>query len=232
MVDLLDGRSSENGNRRYNRHGWRRTPDRMRDVDIRRQLRSDMERQHRGDPETLILDELGLCQGTARVDLAVVNGNLHGYEIKSERDTLTRLPSQREIYSRALDYVTVVVAETHAAKIAEAIPAWWGITTARATKRGAVRLTVVRPAAINPSVDAAALAQLLWREEALDELERRGLAGGFRSKPRAALWAHLAANLTIEELGDAVRGRLKQRLDWRAPERPTSGGGSSRPSAT
>lgn len=196
----------------------------MRDVDIRRKLRSDMERLHGADPETLILDELGLCQGTARVDVAVVNGTLHGYEIKSERDTLSRLPGQQDIYSRALDYVTIVTAESHAAKVAKVVPSWWGITAATRTRRGTVRLTPMRPATMNPKIDALALAQLLWRGEALDELEQRGLADGLRGKPRAALWAQLASNLTVKELGDVVRSRLKQRPDWRAPAPPVSSG--------
>ncbi len=99
--------------RRYN--SLRRLP-RMRDPDIRQKLRADIERQHRADPDTLIVDELGLCQGAVRVDLAVVNAALHGYEIKSERDTLVRLPGQQEGYSRALDFVTVVTAEGHASR--------------------------------------------------------------------------------------------------------------------
>ena len=73
----------------------------MRDIDIRRRLRAD-ERLHPWDSNTRIVEELGLCQGVARVDLAVVNGTIHGYEIKSERDTLTRLSGQAEIYNHII----------------------------------------------------------------------------------------------------------------------------------
>ena len=34
------------------------------------------------------VEELGVCRGRVRVDVAVVNGTLHGYEIKSDRDSL------------------------------------------------------------------------------------------------------------------------------------------------
>jgi hypothetical protein len=85
----------------------------MHDQDVRRSLRAEMNLRHASDPDTLVLEEFGLCQGSARIDVAVVNGSIHGYEIKSERDTLARLPSQRAVYSRALDYVTVVVADSH-----------------------------------------------------------------------------------------------------------------------
>ena len=47
---------------------------------------------HRSEPNTVFLEELGLCQGDARVDYAVINGAMNGYEIKSDRDKLVRLP--------------------------------------------------------------------------------------------------------------------------------------------
>jgi len=58
----------------------------MREIDIRRALLADVRQRHRDEPDTLIREELGVCQGIARVDLAVVNGSVHGYEIKSEQD--------------------------------------------------------------------------------------------------------------------------------------------------
>ena len=155
----------------------------MRDVDIRRKLQVD-ERLHFDDPNTRIIQELGLCQGIARVDIAVVNGSIHGYEIKSERDTLARLPGQIEIYKRALDFVTVVTEPAHVVKVRDAIPSWWGIWTAVYDKQGELRLDTLRKHRPNPAVVPFALAQLLWREEALDVLEEWGLATGLRSKPR------------------------------------------------
>ncbi len=64
----------------------------MRDRDVRQALRRKVLRDHIGDSSTLVLDELGLRHGTCRVDIAVVNSLLHGYEIKSDADNLARLP--------------------------------------------------------------------------------------------------------------------------------------------
>src|SRR5690242_7332263 len=72
----------------------------MRDIDIREALRAEIARRHNGESNTLVVEELGLCQGIARVDLAVVNGSVNGYEIKSAHDTLSRLPAQSDVYSR------------------------------------------------------------------------------------------------------------------------------------
>ena len=68
----------------------------MRDIDVRTVLAAEVARRYKGDADTLIIHELGVCSGDARIDLAVVNGKLHGYEIKSDADTLKRLPAQAE----------------------------------------------------------------------------------------------------------------------------------------
>jgi hypothetical protein len=65
--------------------------------------------KYQNEADTVLIDELGLCQGSARVDLAVVNGQFHGYEIKSERDSLRRLGAQADLYSRVFDRVTLIL---------------------------------------------------------------------------------------------------------------------------
>lgn len=191
-----------------------------RDVDIRKALRLEMARRHNSEPDTLVIEELGLCQGFARVDLAVINGSLHGYEIKSERDTAARLPAQVEVYSRSLEYVTLVASPLHLRKMQALIPKWWGIWSARSSK-GIVALKEKRKARRNPSVCPLALAQLLWREEALKILTDRNLAVGIKSKTRKELWLRLSTEVPLIELGDAVRSQLKGRGEsWRAPLPP------------
>ena len=188
----------------------------MRDIDIRRALLGKMDHLHGGDPDTLVVQELGLCQGIARVDVAVVNGSMHGYEIKSEHDTLFRLPGQTDIYNRTLDFVTVVTASSHANAIRKAVPCWWGIWKAT-QKQDGVFLHNLRAARRNPHIDPFALAQLLWREEALEALSDLGLAVGLRSKPREKLWRRLASELSSKEIGDIVRKYLKRRGPaWRS----------------
>ncbi len=175
-----------------------------------------MDRLHPDKSDTLIVEELGLCQGVARVDVAVVNGTVHGYEIKSERDTLVRLKSQADVYSKALEFVTIVAAPAHIVGIKQLVPSWWGIWSA--TQIGdAVRLKEQRQAQRNPSLIADALVQFLWREEALNILLDHNLATGVASKSRRYIWDRLSSHFNVEELGDMVRSKLKQRSSsWRA----------------
>jgi hypothetical protein len=185
----------------------------MRDRDIRQALVAELRRAFRDDADTLIVEELGLCQGQARVDVAVVNGALHGFEIKSDQDTLERLPGQVEIYNRALDTISLVFSGRSASDLEKVIPSWWGMLEAKSGP--VVHLEELRPALRNPLTDAYAIAQLLWRDEALEVLSQLGLQAGCGSKPRNYLWAKLAANLALDDLRDRVRETLRERVDWR-----------------
>jgi hypothetical protein len=194
------------------------------DASIRDALRERL-RMEFPDDDDLIIDELGLCQGGARIDLAVVNGAIHGYEIKGERDTLDRLPAQQAFYSLVLDRVTVVCAWRHTEKVAQTVPWWWGID-AVSVPLDRLEFEVVRPAALNPSSDPAAVAQLLWRDEALNALTELQLATGLTSQPRRHLLHALVEALDRDELGDLVRRSLKTRTNWLARAPQTLGDGS------
>lgn len=47
----------------------------MRDADICRVLRQHLEGAFKDDGTTMIIEELGLCRGAVRVDVAVINGS-------------------------------------------------------------------------------------------------------------------------------------------------------------
>jgi hypothetical protein len=187
----------------------------MRDLEIRKKL---VERLRKIYPpgENQIVHELGLCLGVARIDVAVINGKLNGFEIKSEKDTLKRLPEQMLVYNRVFDRLTLVAALKHSEKIAELVPNWWGIYSVRpAKKTDAVVIQEVRPALKNNQVDPKAVVQLLWREEVLDELTKLNAATGISSKPKSYLWERLTEIAPKKMLLEIVRTRLKIRNSWR-----------------
>lgn len=188
----------------------------MRDIDVRLALRSQVLKKHYSDAHSRVIEELGVCEGIARIDIAVVNGLLHGYEIKSEQDTLTRLPQQIDHYGRVFDKVTLVVGERHLSAASDEVPSWWGISVVR-TKDQGHRVIKVRGGKMNPKVDPYHLAQLLWRDEALVLLEALGRAKGMASKPRSEIWAALATAMPLRALRQAVRDTLRTRKDWLLP---------------
>ncbi|OLP60326.1 hypothetical protein BJF93_15325 [Xaviernesmea oryzae] len=196
----------------------------MRDRDVRESVWRWLELAHAGDSDTLMLDELGILNGATRIDIAVINGQIEGYELKSERDTLDRLPAQRDLYNLVLDRISLVVAENHREAAEEIIPDWWGLAVASSCL-GRVEVTRERLPEMNPGLDAATLASLLWRDEALAVLERYGAARGVRSKPREALYERLAVSLDLNVVRAEVRSALKARAGWRIDRRfPQYGG--------
>lgn len=187
-----------------------------RDIDIRLQLHINLKQEHLNDFDTLIIDELGLCQGDARVDVAVVNGSIHGYEIKSDSDTLERLPGQIDVYNKVLDSVTIVTGKCHSEGILKLVPEWWGIEIAEKTNENEIEFSLLRREIPNPQIDPYSLVQLLWRDEALDLLRRFELEKGYVSKPRNKIWEKLVESFSLEDLKYYVREQLKLRKNWRA----------------
>ena len=179
----------------------------MGEHEIRRALLDDIASLHLDD--TLVVEEMGLDQRAIRVDVAVVNGVLGGFEIKSDWDTLERLPAQRDTYNAVFDEITIVTGRRHLDKAMPLIPEWWGVIVAERAP-DAAPLVCERPARRNPSRDPEMLARLLWRDEAIDVLTRHGLTG-ITSAPRRVLWTKLAQQLTVEELAIEVRTAFKAR---------------------
>ncbi|OTA14068.1 hypothetical protein Xvie_04033 [Xenorhabdus vietnamensis] len=187
----------------------------MKDIDVRRAVHSKILKEHHKDPNTLIIDEFSLNQGSCRVDIAVINGVIHGYELKSERDNLLRLPNQIEQYSLVMDKVTLVVDDSHLAEAQKIIPEWWGIKVVNQGNRGAVHIHSYRRDKLNPDGDVFSLARLLWKDECLSIMEKWNILKGNKSKPRFELWDIVAQHTSLEKLKVEVRHTLKQRTMWR-----------------
>lgn len=197
------------------------------DHSIRAAVKKELENECVQHRDTKIIEELGIIHGTARIDIAVVNGSIHGYELKSDKDTLKRLPGQVEVYNSVLDKVTLVVGKSHLYEALEIVPEWWGITIAKAIDSDErVSLYKIREAERNPCEErSVAMAALLWREEALAILEKIGHADGVRSKSRAEVYLRLAQVLKSDVLAANVREYLRSRINWRSGKQYIPSGG-------
>lgn len=150
----------------------------MDDKQLRKALKQKVLGAHARAPNTRIIDELGLDHGASRVDIALVNGILHGFEIKSERDTLSRLGGQMQVYNSVLDRVTLVTCSRHADAALRTVPRWWGVKVAEVGPRGGIRFQSLQHPRNNPALQSIAIARLLWRDEALMLLEKIGQERG------------------------------------------------------
>jgi len=189
------------------------------DLIIRSALKEDLRKRHAQDNKLRIIEELGVNHGTARIDIAVVNGIMHGYEIKSDQDTLQRLPEQMNIFNAVFNKVTLVVGKSHLYDAINMVPDWWGIKVAKADINGSVIFNVIRDGEINKKQDSVFVARLLWREEALRILEEAGEATGLYSKPRNCIYEKISTVFDQETIGEKVRETIFFRPEWR-PDAP------------
>jgi hypothetical protein len=146
-------------------------------------------RANHGDSPTAILHELRIPRPSARVDVAVVNGELSAFEIKSDVDTLSRLPRQVRSFDCVFDRVSLVTTEKHLREVRAVIPRWWGIVTI-ASASDDIRQR--RQARINPRRQVASLLHVLSRPELLSLAARVALQKGCSGLPRQALVERLA----------------------------------------
>jgi hypothetical protein len=65
--------------------------------------------------------------GGCKADLAILNGTATVYEIKSERDSLSRLERQVAAYATVFAKVYVIAAESHVEAVAKTVPEFVGI---------------------------------------------------------------------------------------------------------
>jgi len=190
----------------------------MNDARIRQALHSRVIRYHHDSEKAMVIDELGLHHGQARIDIAVINGELSGFEIKSELDNLSRLHSQVDSYSSVFEKLTLVVAKKFLDPSLDIIPDWWGVIVADRGPRGGVHFERVRSNSRNNNVEPYALAMLLWRNEVIELLRSIGYTGQKLKGPRRYLYSHLVSALSLAEIQSTVCTVLKSRENWRDRE--------------
>jgi hypothetical protein len=159
-------------------------------------------------PGSLVIPELGLPTRRARVDIAHVTDHLAGFEIKGCRDELDRLDHQQDAFSSTFEQMTLVAAGRHVARAQARIPSWWGLIAV-----GPEGLGVLRLASRNPTLDRAALAALLWRDEAAAVLRAAGRRPGRMTRPEMV--EIISVEMTPVEISRAVCAAFRARREWR-----------------
>lgn len=188
-----------------------RLPAVMTEAVVRDSLRELVLEQATGTAEAVY--EFWVPRSHERADVAVIGTSIDGFEIKTERDTLKRLPRQAEAYTRIFDRCHAVLAHRHVDKAMEVLPTWWGILVIGID--GAPTFTRLREADANQGVDPEILVRLLWRDEVYAALSGLGVppeAGAGRSR----MWSQLLGLLDLDALKSIVCDALLRRDPMRA----------------
>lgn len=117
----------------------------------------------------VVINELKLGIGGPRADLAVFGDSFHGFEIKSQYDSVKRLENQLHGYLDFFDFVILVVAEKHVSSVENIAPRNVGIWKIDDVPRP--QIAVVRRPQLNIDADSDRLLELLWKSELISSLK-------------------------------------------------------------
>lgn len=183
-----------------------------------KQLRSlaldHIQHKYGSDSSNLVVEEMGLSFGDSRVDIAVVNGSLIGFEIKSDLDNLKRLPSQILMYQRYFDKISIITTTQHLEEVLTLVPLNWGIYVAK-EKDGNSALGKLRSAKKNVLTDDSYIVRLLWKNEVLEILTLKGFKK-IKGKNKDDLYELLLTTFSSKKIKKLVRDTLKNRTIWRS----------------
>jgi hypothetical protein len=193
----------------------------MCDREIRFELDAWLANEFAYDTTTVICHELVIPRPSARIDVAVVNGLLAGYEIKSDLDTLLRLPRQVLSFSLVFERATLVTTATHAVKARALIPSWWGILVFDQTK-GFLRIKRGR---LNRGINGECAMHLLTRSE-LIEIAKKHSCPVKRDMRKAVLAKIVSETVKMPLVMHSVRETLKSRLNPITREYPQQAAGT------
>jgi hypothetical protein len=161
--------------------------------------------KHAACPDTAIIHELDIPRPSGRIDVALINGRLAGFEIKSSADTLARLADQEASFSAVFERMTLVVSHRHSDKSRSMVPDWWEILEA---DNGVFRL--LRRGQSNPNLNLESLLYVLTKAELWSVQRGLGLVVNSKSHKEIVVAAILGSRQRSKVL-DLVRDALKRR---------------------
>ncbi|MCK4240492.1 MAG: sce7726 family protein [Candidatus Atribacteria bacterium] len=176
-----------------------------------REIRDKLLENLKSDKNNIkVINELDLHG--AVIDIAVIDKKyFYGYEIKSDRDTLRRLPIQMQIYGYVLDKITIVVGKSKALKVSGLIPKFWGLIVAK-NELGKIVLIEIREPKLNRNININWLSKKLWRSDIVNILKAKNLYKGRSRYYRDGLLKILMENISLSELRHHIRNVLINRI--------------------
>ncbi|PRA53198.1 MULTISPECIES: sce7726 family protein [Pseudomonas] len=161
--------------------------------------------------DAVIINEMVVANWSRRADIAVANGRLYGFEIKSHFDTLKRLPGQVESFQAHFDKVVVVAASKFIGSIERDYPAEIGILEVYEVS-GRARIRQVRAGRICEVKDVLKLTSLITKSELEKYLRKVGvsvLPGMLRSELVRACGTKASKKLRAYVLA-CIKGRYNE----------------------
>ncbi|WP_175969915.1 sce7726 family protein [Burkholderia sp. BCC0322] len=158
----------------------------------------------------LLVHELGVHNSNAIVDIAAIYSELHGFEIKGEGDSVSRVAKQSKYYNLSFPKLTLVTTSNHLAWATKNLPSFWGIILAKCASSGVI-LSYIRAARNNPDFCKETSLLMLWRDELLNLTNKNESIKTKKSDTRAELASKIASKLTKGQIATLLAESIEIR---------------------
>ena len=159
--------------------------------------------------DAVLINEMVVGGFSRRADIALANGKLMVFEIKSDFDTLRRLPGQLEAYQQRFDKVTIVTTPRFAKEVADSSCKTVEILEASVNASGQATLRTVRRGKTREIRTKALLASFLTKVDIVTMLKASGITAS-TNQARDDLLAAIE-KLSIKDVRASVLMAIKAR---------------------
>jgi hypothetical protein len=139
-----------------------------------------------------------------------------GYEIKSDVDSLERLPRQIRAFNNVFDRAFAVITKRHVATVERIIPQWWGIILPNIDDE-IESFQILRDSGNNPNTNIEATLYMLRKAEIVSILKDHESARGVHDKNHTCIVGMAASRIAEDALKYSIRQVLRRRLKNQAP---------------
>jgi len=178
------------------------------DKDIRNIFSTHHSRRY---PKSKLLNEVRVNNGLAIADLVSVGTkSSHCYEIKSDRDKISRVLDQAKYFDIVFSKISLITTSAQCEKALNAIPPYWGIIIVSDTPKEKVHY--LRKASVSPLFSEHKALLTLWRDELLGILLMKDIIEKSTKKSsRIELINILCSNLSTTEVCKSMSNCLFSR---------------------
>jgi len=162
-------------------------------------------------PKSSLLNEVRINNGLAIADLVSIGDKTsHCYEIKSDRDKISRTLEQAKSYDIVFKKISLITTYNLYKKAIDVIPPYWGIVIVNNTPKNTVYY--YRKASISPYFSKQDALYTLWRDELLNILLAKNIIEKSANRAsRSKLIDTLSNNLSAHEICRFINQFLLER---------------------
>lgn len=180
----------------------------MYDKEIRKALKGFL--MNRKPSPSKIVDELKVNNGFARADVVALYKYAHCFEIKGDKDSLSRVSNQVSQYDLAFKKITIVTTSKLLDSLELKIPNYWGILLAERND-DAITFKYLRKANSNPNFNGEVALLSLWKDELIAINSVIGKTQITKSQRRELIAQKLSEESTLADIASAVSQALFNR---------------------